>query len=171
MTATRTLGYVAILPVVAFVASVTRGAPTPQVGGSAPSLHASSWLNRSPQEAPSLGGKLVLVSFWQPFCRTSADREVPKLLQLEKAFAAKGLVVVGVAEGNGEHLASLAKGLGMTYPVVANGRPSFQAFAVQSTPADYLIDEKGTLVAEGLWNIERVLKARFSSPEGARAGA
>ena len=62
-----------------------------------------------------------------------------------------------------EHVQSLVKGLGATYPMIAGASRDFDAFGVKTVPAAFLIDRDGTVLASELWNIEPALEAKFGS--------
>ena len=61
-----------------------------------------------------------------------------------------------------DHIQSLVKGLGATYPMVASGAKNFDAFGVETVPAVFLIDEDGTVLASELWRIEKALEEKFA---------
>ena len=62
-----------------------------------------------------------------------------------------------------EHVQSLVKGFGATYPMIADASKCFDAFGVTTVPAAFLIDRDGTVLASELWNIGPALEAKFRS--------
>jgi thiol-disulfide isomerase/thioredoxin len=62
-------------------------------------------------------GKVVVLDFWAGWC-LECKRTVPQIRRLADAFAADGLVVVGVNAGERTaDVAAYAKDLGIDYPI------------------------------------------------------
>ncbi len=134
--------------------------PTLQSCGPAPAFTGiQQWLN-TPGDAPvtlaSLRGKVVLVDFWAYSC-INCQRAIVHVTAWDKAYRAAGLEVIGVhtPEYAFEHVpsdvAAGAKRLGITYPVALdNGYDTWNAYANDSWPADYLIDATGTVRHVGI---------------------
>ena len=125
----------------------------------------SAWLN-SPRHAPltmaGLRGKVVLVDFWTYSC-INCLRTLPHVKAWYQRYEKYGLVVVGVEapEFAFEHVthnvATAAKQLGVTYPVaIDNNLDTWNAYANQYWPADYLVDAQGVVrhvaYGEGFYN-------------------
>ena len=71
--------------------------------------------------------------------------------------------MVGVTRSEAsDHIQSLVKGLGATYPMIAAGADNFDAFGVKTVPAVFLVDADGTVLASELTRIEKVLAQRFA---------
>ncbi len=65
------------------------------VGKTAPPLQLTDWINSPPLEMNALRGKVVLLRWWTegcPFCAATA----PSLRNLDAAYRAKGLEIIGV---------------------------------------------------------------------------
>ncbi|MHB8642768.1 MAG: cytochrome c biogenesis protein DipZ [Gaiellaceae bacterium] len=118
--------------------------------GVAPDIHAGGqWINSPPLTMASLRGKVVLVDFWTYSC-INCLRTLPHLKAWYASYHKDGFEIIGVhtPEFAFEHVASnvmsAVKRLGITYPVVQdNGYATWNAYANQYWPAEYLIDKQG----------------------------
>ena len=114
----------------------------------------SSWLNTGgdrPLSLAALRGKVVLLDFWTYSC-INCLRTLPHLEAWDAAYRKDGLVIVGVhtPEFAFEHSCSnvrdATKRLGVRYPVALdNDYATWNAYANQFWPAEYLIDRSGHL--------------------------
>ncbi len=123
--------------------------------GPAPSFTGiTSWLN-TPGDRPltlaGLRGHVVLVDFWTYSC-INCQRTLPHLEAWDHLYRSKGLVIVGVhaPEFPFEHVranvASAVKSDGVNYPVALdNNFATWNAYANQYWPAEYLIDQDGNV--------------------------
>jgi cytochrome c biogenesis protein CcdA/thiol-disulfide isomerase/thioredoxin len=153
----------------------------PDYGG-APELHATGrWFNSAPLTIAGLRGKVVLVDFWTYSC-INCLRTLPHLKAWDAAYRSKGLVIVGVhtPEFAFEHEASNVKAavkrLGIEYPVVQDNRfRTWNAYANQYWPAEYLIDRDGQIrnvhIGEGEYGKTEALIRRLLDAGRARARA
>jgi cytochrome c biogenesis protein CcdA/thiol-disulfide isomerase/thioredoxin len=118
--------------------------------GKAPTFYADGkWFNSKPLTMAGLRGKVVLVDFWTYSC-INCLRTLPHLRAWYAAYHEDGLVIVGVhtPEFAFEHVSSnvvsAIKRLGILYPVVQDNRyRTWNAYANQYWPADYLVDRTG----------------------------
>jgi cytochrome c biogenesis protein CcdA/thiol-disulfide isomerase/thioredoxin len=127
-------------------AKVTDYGPAPDFAG------ISTWLNTPggrPLTLAGLRGKVVLVDFWTYSC-INCLRTLPHLEAWDRAYRRDGLVIVGVhtPEFAFEHVVanvrSAAQRLGVRYPIAIDNRyATWQAYANQYWPAEYLIDRQG----------------------------
>jgi len=122
----------------------------------------TTWLNtpgNRPLTLAQLRGKVVLVDFWTYSC-INCRRSLPHVEAWYRAYRRFGLVVVGVHtpefafEHDAGNVTSAAGNLGVRYPVaIDNNYATWYAYANQSWPAEYLIDQHGyvrhTAVGEG----------------------
>jgi thiol-disulfide isomerase/thioredoxin len=93
-------------------------------------------------------GKVVLLNFWATWC-PPCRAEIPDLIALQKQYADKGLVVIGVSmdQGGPERVASFAKKMAITYPIVMGDSKIDQAYGgIQVLPTTFIIDRKGNVV-------------------------
>jgi cytochrome c biogenesis protein CcdA/thiol-disulfide isomerase/thioredoxin len=123
--------------------------------GPAPAFQGiSHWLN-TPGERPlspaRLRGKVVLIDFWTYSC-INCLRTLPHVEAWDARYRRDGLVVVGVhtPEFAFEHVLSNVRGAtrryGVRYPVALDNRyATWNAYANQYWPAEYLIDRRGRI--------------------------
>ncbi|MDR3033175.1 MAG: cytochrome c biogenesis protein DipZ, partial [Kitasatospora sp.] len=112
----------------------------------------TDWLNTPggrPLTIGALRGKVVLVDFWTYSC-INCQRTLPHVEAWYREYAKDGFVVVGVhtPEFAFEHVVSnvraQASAFGVRYPVaIDNNYATWNAYANQYWPADYLIDAHG----------------------------
>ena len=122
------------------------------VGRSMPAFDgANGWLNTEPLTPSDLHGKVVLVDFWTYTC-INWLRTLPYIHTWADAYAAKGLVVVGVhtpeftVEHDIDNVRSAVRDMGIDYPVaIDNDYAVWNAFANQYWPAVYIADAEGRL--------------------------
>jgi cytochrome c biogenesis protein CcdA/thiol-disulfide isomerase/thioredoxin len=118
--------------------------------GAAPELRKSgAWINSKPLTLRQLRGKVVLIDFWTYSC-INCLRTLPHLKAWDAAYRKHGLVILGVhtPEFAFEHVTSnvraAVKRLGIRYPVVQdNDYGTWNAYANQYWPAEYMIDRQG----------------------------
>jgi cytochrome c biogenesis protein CcdA/thiol-disulfide isomerase/thioredoxin len=123
--------------------------------GTAPPLHADgAWINSPPLTLAQLRGKVVLVDFWTYSC-INCLRTLPHLKSWYAAYHKDGFEIIGVhtPEFAFEHVTSnvqaAVKRLGITYPVMQdNDYNTWDNYANEYWPAEYLIDKQGKIVDE-----------------------
>ena len=149
----------------------------------------SAWINTpgsQPLSLAKLRGKVVLVDFWTYSC-VNCIRTLPYLKAWYSRYHDAGLVIVGVhtPEFAFEHVVGNVRRAvrehDIRYPVaVDDGYKTWNAWANQYWPADYLIDRKGHVrdahFGEGAYgqtedNIRTLLGERASAPHAAPKGA
>ena len=148
--------------------------------GEAPPIHADgAWINSGPLTIQHLKGKVVLVDFWTYSC-INCLRTLPHLKAWYTAYHPKGLVIIGVhtPEFAFEHVTSnvrsAVKRLGVTWPVVQdNAYKTWDSYANQYWPAEYLIDKQGhvrhTHFGEGEYGQTEQLIRNLLNDKGAKA--
>ncbi len=99
--------------------------------------------------AGSLKGKPVLVNFWATWCEPCRE-EMPKIQELEREFAAKGLVVLGINDGETPETArKYIEENHYTFRVLLDRDKSVGGkFSVSGIPAVFLIDRDGKVRAQ-----------------------
>jgi cytochrome c biogenesis protein CcdA/thiol-disulfide isomerase/thioredoxin len=114
----------------------------------------TGWLN-TPGNAPltlaGLRGKVVLVDFWTYSC-INCQRTLPHLEAWDRAYRDAGLVIIGVHtpefafEHVTDNVSAQTRALGVQYPIaIDNDYGTWNAYANQYWPADYLIDSAGAI--------------------------
>lgn len=92
-------------------------------------------------------GKVVVLDFWAGWCG-ECKRTVPQVRRLADAFAADGLVVVGVNAGErAADVATYARDLGIDYPIALD--PDLELsdrLGAGTLPALLVVDRDGTIV-------------------------
>jgi thiol-disulfide isomerase/thioredoxin len=126
------------------------------LGTRAPEVRGIEWLQGGPLTLAGLSGKMVLIRFWLtgcPYCEATA----PALNELHDAYAARGLVVVGLHHPkSGETRDRVAveravRQLGFTFPVGIDADwVTARAYGVGTlfrafTSVSILVDSAGTI--------------------------
>src|SRR5271170_5203131 len=133
-------------------ALVSDASALPDLGTAPEFTETEDWFNtpgNQPLTLTSLRGRVVLVDFWTYTC-INCIRTLPYLKAWNAAYGNNGLTIVGVEtpEFQFEHEASNVSNaidqFGLHYPVVQdNNMGTWNAYANEDWPADYLIDAHG----------------------------
>jgi peroxiredoxin len=106
-------------------------------------------------------GKVVLLGFWATWCGP-CRREIPRLQALQKAYASRGLVIVGLSvdrEDGPEEVHEFVRANGMTWPNAIADDAVVQSFgSVEAIPTTFVIDREGRIAHRlvGLQSEERL---------------
>jgi cytochrome c biogenesis protein CcdA/thiol-disulfide isomerase/thioredoxin len=139
------------------LALCTPGAAALNTCGKAPALRDTQrWFNTpggTPVTLDKLRGKVVVLDFFAYSC-INCQRDQPYLEKWYQAYAADGLVVLGVHapefafEKSADNLQASLSSEGTTYPVVQdNNLATWTAYRNRYWPAKYVIDPTGTVRA------------------------
>lgn len=107
-------------------------------------------LDGKPVSLADFKGKVVILDFWATWCAPCRD-EIPGFVELQKKFADKGHVVVGISlDQEGAALVQkFVKQHGVTYPVVLGNQEVAAAYdGIDALPTTFIIDREGK-VAKG----------------------
>lgn len=112
------------------------------------------WLNSEPLSIKQLKGKVVLIDFWTASC-INCLRTLPYVAKWYQRYKDDGFVVVGVHtpefpfERETQVVQNAIQRFGIAYPVAQdNAFATWKAYENQYWPAQYLIDQKGTIVRQ-----------------------
>ena len=133
----------------------------------------NAWLNSGPLNIADLRGKVVLVDFWTYGCYNCVNT-LPHVTRLYDTYKDRGFIVVGVHtpefpfEKSTANVQAAIKRHGIRYPVAQdNEYATWNAYHNQYWPAQYIVDQNGTIVfehaGEGQYEeIERTVQKIFS---------
>ena len=92
-------------------------------------------------------GKLVLVNLWATWC-PPCRAEMPSLEKLYRKYRSKGLVVLGIDQGESASVAAaFASQMGVTFPLLIDDDQQYgRAYAAEGLPTSILVDRTGRIV-------------------------
>ena len=117
------------------------------VGKAAPEISAKYWLNSQPLTLKGLQGKIVVVEFWATWC-PPCRKSIPHLIELNKKFAEKGVVIMGLTDEPQTKVEPFAKELGMDYAIGGECK-SGGAYGVTGIPTAFILDTAGSVTWQG----------------------
>ena len=146
--------------------------------GTMPPPFGSSTLDGRPLALTDLRGRVVILNFWASWC-LECRAEMPRLERLHRAYAARGLAIVGVnAREDARAVRRHAEELGLTFPLVLDPDGKINAlYGVIGLPTSFVVGRDGRAVAFGVgpheWGsapARALLEALLAEP-ASRAGA
>lgn len=107
-----------------------------------------------PLSVAGLKGKVVLVDFWATWCGPCVA-ELPNVTAAYDKYKGKGFEIVGISlDEDRAALDTFVKEHKMNWPQFFDGlgwkNKLAEQFGIQSIPATFLLDQKGTIVAKNL---------------------
>jgi peroxiredoxin len=125
------------------------GGPATLTGAPAQSYTISN-LNGKPDSLANYRGKVVLLNLWASWCAPCRS-ETPALERLYTDERARGLVVVGVDQGeSAAAAASFAKEMSLTYPILVDENQRYgNTYAAVGLPTTLVITRDGH-IARGI---------------------
>jgi cytochrome c biogenesis protein CcmG, thiol:disulfide interchange protein DsbE len=106
-------------------------------------------LQGQPVRLADLRGKAVWVNFWASWC-PPCQAETPVLRQMDQAYRARGLMIVGISvqESSAADVAAYARTYDLGYTVAADlGGDIFHLYRVYALPTQFFIDTNGRIAA------------------------
>jgi len=127
-----------------------------QLGDPAAPLEIAEWVKGEPVDlAAAKGKKIVVVEFWATWCgpcRTS----IPHLTEMQKKFANRGVVFVGVSDETSAKVKPFVDQMGekMDYTVAIDrdnktSEGYMKAFGVNGIPHAFIVDREGRIAWQG----------------------
>ena len=123
----------------------TKTAPLPVIGPS-PAWQLTT-LDGKPIGKDTLKGKIVVLDFWATWCPPCV-REIPGYVQLQKKYADKGLVIVGLSvdQKGAAVVEPFAKKNAVNYPLALVSPEIVETFGgIEAIPTTFLIDREGKI--------------------------
>ena len=119
-----------------------------EVGQAAPEISAKSWINApSNLSLAKLRGKIVVVEFWATWC-PPCRKSIPHLNELQKEWAKKGVVIIGLTDEHKSKIKQFTKSQPMNY-VVGTGSKNSSQYGVRGIPHAFVVNPEGTVVWRG----------------------
>lgn len=119
-------------------------------------------VDSKPVKSSDFAGKVVILDFWATWCGP-CRMEIPGFIELQKQYADKGLVVVGVAldQDGASVVKPFMDKMGINYPVVLGDETIVNAFGgVEGIPTTFIIDRNGQIVGK---HVGYAAKAEFEA--------
>ncbi|MHB8147056.1 MAG: TlpA family protein disulfide reductase [Vulcanimicrobiaceae bacterium] len=123
--------------------AIRQAGPAGLVGQPAPvfALHDD---RGNPASLAAYRGKVVLLNLWASWC-PPCRAEMPDLQRLQSAYASRGLVVIGVNQGESpQRAADFAKALQIDFPIWIDDQQQYgRVFAALGLPTTVIIGPDG----------------------------
>lgn len=113
-------------------------------------------------KSSDFAGKVVILDFWATWCGP-CRMEIPGFIELQKQYADKGLVVVGVSldQDGASVVKNFMEKTGVNYPVVLGDEKIVNAFGgVEGIPTTFVIDRDGKIIRK---HVGYTAKAEFEA--------
>lgn len=122
------------------------GGPAGLVGQQAPSF-AVPKLGGGEAGLADYRGRIVVMNLWASWC-PPCRAEMPDLERLYLAYRSRGVVVLGVDQGeSAERTQRFAQSLGITYPILLDQDQRYgRVYAALGLPTTLIVDRRGVVV-------------------------
>lgn len=144
-----------------------------QIGDPAAPLDIATWVKGGPVDLADVKGKkIVVVEFWATWCGP-CKASIPHLTELQKKFADRGVVFVGVSDETAAKVQTFVDQMGdkMDYVVAVdnNGRTSqgyMRAYEQNGIPHAFVVDREGRMAWHGhpMGDLAKVLDKLAATP-------
>jgi thiol-disulfide isomerase/thioredoxin len=104
-------------------------------------------LDGKPVSSEQLKGKVIVVDFWATWCGPCIH-EIPGYIALQKRYAERGLVVVGISvdQQGADVVSKFVSDRAINYPIAMATPEVIAAFGgIEGIPTTFLIDREGQL--------------------------
>lgn len=120
----------------------------------------------SPVSLAAYRGKVVVVNLWASWC-PPCRAEMPDLQRFSAAYARRGVVVIGINEGESAQRArAFASSLGIAFPIWLDEQQRYgRVFTVLGMPTTVIVGRDGTVVRgfDGALSLEQMRAAVSAS--------
>lgn len=118
----------------------------PQEGSLAPLFEATDAFGNV-ISLESLRGKYVLLDFWGTGCKPCIE-EMPEMEKLHELYGNRNFVMLGIAEGDKERIATITQMQGATYAQIVgdDSEALFKKYQVLGLPRTFLINPQGYII-------------------------
>ncbi len=92
-------------------------------------------------------GSIVVANLWASWCAPCRE-EMPELQRFAQAYAKRGVVVLGIDQGEGAHAAqAFAKERGVTFPILLDEEQRYgRRYMSVGLPTNFVVDRGGKIV-------------------------
>lgn len=99
------------------------------------------------------------MEFWATWC-PPCKATIPELIELQRKYGGRGLVVLGVSMDEGDNLTpkldAFAKENKINYPIVLGTEDMTREYNVRSIPMSVLIDKEGKIVDSYMGYVDKL---------------
>jgi thiol-disulfide isomerase/thioredoxin len=99
-------------------------------------------------KSSNFAGKVVILDYWATWCGP-CRMEIPGFIELQKQYADKGLVVIGISldQDGASAVKPFSEKMGINYPIVLGDEAVVSAFGgIEGIPTTFIIDRVGNIV-------------------------
>lgn len=137
----------AVIVIPFFRSDSTRPAGPAGLAGSTAPVYAMHTDTGAATSLAAYRGKIVVMNLWASWC-PPCRAEMPDLERLETQYAARGVIVVGVNQGeSAARAAAFATSLGITFPIWIDDQQQYgRVYAALGLPTTVVIGRDGVVV-------------------------
>lgn len=113
-------------------------------------------------KSSDFAGKVAILDFWATWCGP-CRMEIPGFIELQKEYAEKGLVVIGISldQDSASAVKPFMEKMGINYPIVLGDETTVSAFGgIEGIPTTFIIDRAGNIVRK---HVGYATKAEFEA--------